>query len=117
MDNSADFAGCATTPASTTSRADPRRKGQRQQARNAIVRERADHEIDATGLICPEPLMVLRNKVRDVSPGEIVYVVTTDPSTVRDFTNYCRFLNHELVAHEEDQAAGIYRFLIRKGGA
>jgi len=117
MDNSADFAGCATTPASTTSRADPRRKGQRQQARNAIVRERADHEIDATGLICPEPLMVLRNKVRDVSPGEIVYVVTTDPSTVRDFTNYCRFLNHELVAREEDQAAGIYRFLIRKGGA
>ena len=77
------------------------------------VRERADHEIDATGLICPEPLMVLRNKVRDVVPGEVIYVVATDPSTVRDFGNYCRFLNHELVAHEEK--AGRYCYLIRKG--
>ncbi|MEJ2130279.1 MAG: sulfurtransferase TusA [Gammaproteobacteria bacterium] len=80
------------------------------------MRERADHEIDTTGLICPEPLMVLRNKVRDVAPGETIYVVATDPSPVRDFSNYCRFLNHELVAHEEDPMAGTYRFLIRKGG-
>ena len=80
------------------------------------MRKRAGHEIDATGLICPEPLMVLRNKVRDLSPGEMVFVQATDPSTVRDFANYCRFLKHELVAHEEDQQAGIYRFLIRKGG-
>lgn len=78
------------------------------------MRARADHEIDVKGLICPEPLMVLRNKVRDMAPGEVVHVVATDPSTSRDFKDYCRFLHHELI--DEQEKEGIFSYLIRKGG-
>ena len=73
----------------------------------------ADYAIDATGLICPEPLMIVRNKVREMASGETVSVVATDPSTVRDFTNFCRFMHHELAASSRDGA--LYRFVIRKG--
>ncbi|MYA15970.1 MAG: sulfurtransferase TusA [Gammaproteobacteria bacterium] len=71
-----------------------------------------DHAIDAVGLECPEPLMILRNKVRGMAVGETVAVVATDPSTVRDFTNFCRFMGHELA--ESSQEGERYRFIIRK---
>ena len=73
----------------------------------------ADHAIDTTGLTCPEPLMILRNKVREMASGETVSVVATDPSTVRDFTNFCRFMHHELADSRRDGER--YRFVIRKG--
>lgn len=73
-----------------------------------------DHAIDAAGLECPEPLMILRNKVRGMAVGETVCVVATDPSTVRDFTNFCRFMGHELA--ESAKQGDRYRFIIRKRG-
>lgn len=70
--------------------------------------------VDAIGLRCPEPLMLLRNRIRDVAPGAVLRVRATDPSTERDFRDFCRFLDHELL--ESRQADGILEFLIRKGG-
>lgn len=69
--------------------------------------------LDATGLVCPEPLMLVRNRVREMHSGEILEVVATDPSTGRDFTNFCRFMGHELVEQSAD--AGVYTYRIRKG--
>ena len=74
----------------------------------------ADHDIDAVGLVCPEPLMIVRNKVRSMAPGESLSVVATDPSTVRDFTNFCRFMGHDLARSTRD--GELYRFVIRKRG-
>ena len=58
--------------------------------------------------------MIVRNKVRSMARGETVSVVATDPSTVRDFTNFCRFMGHELAWSTRD--GDLYRFVIRKGG-
>lgn len=75
----------------------------------------ADHLLDATGLLCPEPVMLLHNRIRDMLAGETVRVLATDPSTTRDIPNFCRFLGHELVEQAEED--GRYRYLVRKGGA
>lgn len=72
-----------------------------------------DYAIDAVGLECPEPLMIVRNKVRGMSAGETVSVVATDPSTVRDLSNFCRFMGHELMTSERNGER--YLFVIRKG--
>ena len=72
-----------------------------------------DLEIDATGLRCPEPLMVVRNKMMDMKSGQVVRVTATDPSTSWDFLNFCNFLNHELIHHETE--GDLYRYWIRKG--
>lgn len=58
--------------------------------------------------------MIVRNKVRSMAAGETVSVVATDPSTVRDFTNFCRFMGHELARSTRD--GELYTFVIRKGG-
>lgn len=74
-----------------------------------------DHtaELDARGLMCPEPVMMLHNKVRDLAPGEVLRVLATDPSTTRDIPRFCQFLNHQLV-HQQEQD-GEYHFWIRLG--
>lgn len=73
----------------------------------------ADHELDAKGLRCPEPVMMLHNKVRDMAVGETLKVIATDPSTTRDIPKFCNFLGHELLQQVEQQE--IYFYLIKKG--
>lgn len=72
----------------------------------------ADHILDATGLLCPEPVMMLHKVVRDMSTGEVVQVVATDPSTQRDIPRFCDFLGHTLLLH--DECDGSYRYWLRK---
>ena len=73
----------------------------------------ANHELDAIGLRCPEPVMMVRKKVRLMADGETLLVSADDPSTTRDIPSFCRFMDHTLVASETEQAP--YRYLIRKG--
>jgi tRNA 2-thiouridine synthesizing protein A len=72
-----------------------------------------DVEVDAIGLRCPEPLMLVRNKMMDMSSGQVIKIIATDPSTSWDFPNFCKFLHHEMVDHKKD--ADVYHYWIRKG--
>ena len=74
----------------------------------------ADQDLDTTGLLCPEPLMMVRNAVRDMQAGQVLHVIATDPSTERDFSNFCRFMGHEMLAAKVD--GKILAYWIRKGG-
>ncbi|KRW59764.1 sulfurtransferase TusA [Pseudomonas sp. TTU2014-080ASC] len=71
-----------------------------------------DDTLDASGLNCPEPVMMLHNKVRDLAAGGLLKVIATDPSTRRDIPKFCMFLGHELV--EQVDEGDIYLYLIRK---
>ena len=73
----------------------------------------ADDFLDAAGLVCPEPLMLMRNRVRTMSPGQVLHVQATDPSTGRDFANFCRFMGHTLLG--EAQEGELLHYWIRKG--
>lgn len=72
-----------------------------------------EHFADTRGLVCPEPLMIVRNKVRTMKTGERLLVLATDPSTDRDFRNFCRFMKHTLELAEV--ANGEHKYVIRKG--
>mgnify|MGYP001159322047 CR=1 FL=1 len=72
-----------------------------------------DAQLDARGLYCPEPVMMLHNKISDVAAGQLIEVLATDPSTERDIPKFCNFLGHELV--EQEQCGDEYIYLIRKG--
>ena len=72
-----------------------------------------DAQLDARGLYCPEPVMMLHNKISDVAAGQLIEVLATDPSTERDIPIFCNFLGHELV--DQEQRGDEYIYLIRKG--
>lgn len=75
--------------------------------------EQADYCLDASGLVCPEPLMLVRNRVREMRTGEVLHVLATDPTTERDLTNFCRFMGHQMLCHELKGTT--YHYRLRKG--
>lgn len=76
-----------------------------------------NHTLDATGLICPEPIMMLHGAIRDAKTDEVVLLVATDPAAERDVTQFCEFLSHELLKKECDEMGENpkWYFWIRKG--
>lgn len=71
-------------------------------------------EIDARGLRCPEPVMMLHAKIRRMAAGESVRVVADDPSTTRDIPKFCEHLGHTLVEQSAD--GGEFVYVVRKRG-
>lgn len=72
-----------------------------------------DRTLDTTGLVCPEPVMLLHKAIRDSRSGELILVIASDPSTERDIPSFCEFLGHHLV--QQNAVGGRYRFYVRKG--
>ena len=71
-----------------------------------------DKEVDAAGLKCPEPVMMLHNALANLDKGKVVLMKATDPTTIRDVRNFCTYLGHELIHQDEDN--GIFSYTIRK---
>ncbi|KXI30525.1 sulfurtransferase TusA [Paraglaciecola hydrolytica] len=75
--------------------------------------EQTDHQLNALGLRCPEPVMMVRLKIREMDIGETLLVTADDHSTTRDIPSFCRFMDHQLVASDAVQSP--YRYVIKKG--
>jgi len=75
--------------------------------------DKADHQLDAIGLRCPEPVMMVRLNIRKISEGETLLVSADDPSTTRDIPSFCRFMDHQLIAQQTDNLP--FQYLIKKG--
>tara|TARA_Y100001970_G_scaffold19338_1_gene21709 strand:+ start:5376 stop:5630 length:255 start_codon:yes stop_codon:yes gene_type:complete len=57
-------------------------------------------EVDAMGLICPEPIMLLHKAVNESSHEEIIKIYATDPTAEKDIEKFCHFLGHKLIKKE-----------------
>ncbi|KMT66251.1 sulfurtransferase TusA [Catenovulum maritimum] len=75
--------------------------------------EQADHKLNALGLLCPEPVMMVRQAVRKIDVGETLLVEADDPSTTRDIPSFCRFMDHQLLAQQVETRP--FQYLIKKG--
>jgi tRNA 2-thiouridine synthesizing protein A len=69
------------------------------------------YTLDARGLFCPEPVMLLHKKIREIKSGEKVIVTATDPSTTRDIPKFCHFLGHELLESKTEDKEFIFVIL------
>ena len=76
----------------------------------AIVADRLEY--DATGLLCPLPVLRANRKMRELDPGGVLTVRATDPAAEQDFPAYCKQTGHELVSSRRDGEVLI--FVIRK---
>lgn len=71
-------------------------------------------DLDATGLLCPLPVLKARKRLAALAVGDVLRVRTDDPAALVDVPHFCTEAGHDLVASAED--AGGHVFLIRKGG-
>jgi tRNA 2-thiouridine synthesizing protein A len=54
-------------------------------------------EVDASGLMCPLPLLRLKKALMEISSGDIVKIITTDPAAHLDFGVYCHQAGHRII--------------------
>ncbi|GMR07902.1 MAG: sulfurtransferase TusA family protein [Gammaproteobacteria bacterium] len=57
----------------------------------------AKHSVDARGLLCPMPVIRAQDKVVELSPGETLEVVCTDPGATNDVPAWCRINGHKVI--------------------
>jgi len=70
--------------------------------------QKTDHTLDAIGLRCPEPVMMVRMNIRKIASGETLLIKCDDPSTARDIPSFCRFMEHELLATQTEILPFLY---------
>ena len=75
--------------------------------------KQADHQLDALGLRCPEPVMMVRLKIREMEDSETLFIQADDHSTTRDIPSFCRFMSHTLLAQQTQKSP--YLYLVQKG--
>ena len=75
----------------------------------------SDTLLDATGLLCPLPVLKARRALRAVSAGGILRVLATDPGAVKDFEHFCQTTGCQLIESSEE-GGGVFRFRLKKPG-
>ena len=61
----------------------------------------ADKEIDTKGLNCPLPILRAKKALAEMSTGQLLKVVATDPGSMRDFVAFAKQTGNELLASAE----------------
>ncbi len=70
-------------------------------------------QLDARGLLCPEPIRLAELAIRQLSPGAVLSVQATDPAAPIDFEAWCLRRRHEFLACEA--VADGWTIRVRKG--
>jgi len=58
-----------------------------------------DKDLDARGLNCPLPILKAKKALTDMTSGQILRIIATDPGSVRDFEAFSKQTGHALLAH------------------
>ncbi len=72
-----------------------------------------DAELDATGLLCPLPVLKARKRLGPLQSGQTLRVLADDPAAVVDIPHFCAEAGHALVSQNDED--GIQIYMIRKG--
>ncbi len=60
-----------------------------------------DRELDVRGLNCPLPILRAKKALGELSTGQVLKVMATDPGSVKDFQAFCKQTGNELLSHSE----------------
>jgi tRNA 2-thiouridine synthesizing protein A len=71
-----------------------------------------DREVDARGLNCPLPILRTKKALNDMSSGQVLRILATDPGSARDFEAFTRQTGHRLLRLDEQD--GVFVFLLRR---
>ena len=68
--------------------------------------------VDARGLKCPQPLMMAKKAIGQITEGQIIKLEATDPHTDLDLQVWCERFGHHLNIVESNSET--YTFYIEK---
>ncbi|MCP4765549.1 MAG: sulfurtransferase TusA family protein [Gammaproteobacteria bacterium] len=71
-----------------------------------------DHELDASGLNCPLPILRAKKALSDMARGQVLKIISTDQGSLKDFEAFAKQTNNPLLSSAEE--GGKFIFLLRK---
>ena len=71
-----------------------------------------DKELDARGLNCPLPILRAKKALAEVTSGQVLKILSTDPGSVKDFAAFAKQTGNELLSTAE--AGGEFTFFMKK---
>jgi tRNA 2-thiouridine synthesizing protein A len=71
-----------------------------------------DFVIDCVGLACPMPIFKTSNKIKEMSPGQILEVQADDDGIEKDMPAWCQMTGNEYLGLTKEK--GEYRVFVRK---
>lgn len=72
-----------------------------------------DKEVDARGLTCPLPILRAKKALAEMSAGQVVRVLATDPGSVKDFQAFARQTGNDLL-HQGETDDKAFEFYLRR---
>ncbi len=69
--------------------------------------------LDTRGLRCPMPVIKTAKAMKQLSPGQVLKVISTDRGSAADIPAWAQSTHNELLEQREE--AGEFVFLVRKG--
>lgn len=70
--------------------------------------------LDVKGFLCPIPVVKAKKAIRDVSVGEVLVVLSTDPASKADIPAWTNRDGQELVKTVEDPVGPLFTFWVRR---
>lgn len=77
-----------------------------------VARVNFDKELDARGLSCPLPILKTKKALNDLTSGQVLKVVATDPGSIKDMQAFANQTGNPLLSSLEENKA--YIFFLRK---
>jgi len=71
-----------------------------------------DNEFDASGLACPLPIVKTKKALKDMTPGQVLRVIATDPGSVADMAAFAEQTGNQLL--EQGTEGKKYVFFLKK---
>ena len=76
----------------------------------------ADVKLDTLGYFCPMPIIMTSKKIKELSPGQVLEVVSDDEGIKKDMPAWCETTGHEMVGLEEEgqDTKRIFKAFVKK---
>jgi tRNA 2-thiouridine synthesizing protein A len=62
-----------------------------------------DKDLDARGLNCPLPILRAKKALTEMTSGQVLRILATDPGSVKDFQAFSKQTGNELLSHAAAQ--------------
>jgi tRNA 2-thiouridine synthesizing protein A len=72
-----------------------------------------DRELDTKGLNCPLPILKAKKTLAEMTSGQVLKIVATDPGSMRDFQAFAKQTGNELLGQQSEGREFIH-FLKRR---
>jgi len=75
--------------------------------------QQIERELDVRGLSCPLPILRTKKALAEMSSGQVIRVLATDPGSVKDFAAFARQTGNLLLVQGESEP-GVFEFRLQR---